>query len=368
MPVLIILSKFPNMKSPQAIIHLSSSSRISFLFYSLAITCLTSTTFSASGGGNETDYLALLSFKSMITHDPYKVLTSWNHSHYCDWSGITCGKRHKRVTVLHLKSQGLEGSLSPHVGNLSFLRKLSLPNNSFQGTIPHELGRLFRLRHLYLSVNRFSGVIPTNLSCCSNLEDLKLGFNKLVGSVPKEMSLLSKLSVLAIHDNKLTGGIPPSLGNITSMEVFSARENPFGGSIPDTLGLWKSLTTFYCHDCNLYGSIPHSIFNLTLLVDFTLADNHLTRSLPSKIGSQLPNLELLQLWGNELTEVLPVSISNCSKLGFLEMTNNNFSGKLTIDFSKLTDISVIYLSSYNNFHGHGEADDMIIGFFKKCTV
>ncbi|GJW50032.1 kinase-like domain-containing protein [Tanacetum coccineum] len=367
MPVLIILTKFPNMKSPQAIIHLSSSSLISFLFYGLAITCLTSATVFASGGGNETDYLALLSFKSMITHDPYKVLTSWNHSHYCDWSGITCGKRHKRVTVLHLKSQGLEGSLSPHVGNLSFLRKLSLPNNSFQGTIPHELGRLFRLRHLYLSVNRFSGVIPTNLSRCSNLEDLWLSENMLAGSIPKEMSLLSKLSRLVISKNNLTGGIPPFLGNITLMKFFSASGNPFGGSIPNTLGLWKSLTTFYCYDCNLYGSIPHSIFNLTLLVNFSLSENHLTGSLPSEIGNQLPNLEWLQLWGNELTGILPPSISNCSKLEYLEMSRNNFSGKLTIDFSKLRDIYLIRLH-HINFHGRGEADDMMfIDSLKNCT-
>ena len=95
-PILVLMksSKFPKMKSPQAIIHLSSSSLIYFLFYVLAITCLTSATVSASNGGNETDYLALLSFKSKITHDPYKVLTSWNHSfNFCDWSGISCGKR-----------------------------------------------------------------------------------------------------------------------------------------------------------------------------------------------------------------------------------------------------------------------------------
>ncbi|GKC19108.1 leucine-rich repeat protein [Tanacetum coccineum] len=105
------------MKSPQAVIYLPSSSLIYFLFYGLVITCLTSATVSASYGGNETDYHALLSFKSTITHDPDKVLTSWNDSfHFCDWSG-----------------------------NLSFLRTLSIRNNSFQGAIPHELGRLFRL-------------------------------------------------------------------------------------------------------------------------------------------------------------------------------------------------------------------------------
>ncbi|GJW95378.1 kinase-like domain-containing protein [Tanacetum coccineum] len=323
---------------------------------------------SASYGGNETDYLALLSFKSKITQDPHKVLTSWNHSfHFCDWSGISCGKRHKRVIALRLVSQGLEGSLSPHVGNLSFLRVLSLGNNSFQGTIPHELGRLSRLRGLYLSLNKFSGVIPTNLSGCSNLDVLLLIRNKLAGSIPKEMSLLSKLSCLAIDDNKLTGGIPPFLGNITSMEVFSAHSNPFGGNIPDTLGLWKSLTGFGCGECNLYGSIPHSIFNLSLLVNFSLSGNHLTGSLPSQIGNQLPNLEWLQLRNNELTGVLPPSLSNCSKLGLLEMGGNNLTGKVTIDFSKLRDISMIALDN-NNLHEHGEVDDVrFVDSLKNCT-
>ncbi|PWA64223.1 leucine-rich repeat protein [Artemisia annua] len=368
MLILIILSKFPSMKSPQAIIYLSTSSLISFLFYGLVVTCLTSAIVSASYGCNETDYHALLSFKLTITHDPHKVLTSWNHSfHFCDWSGILCGKRHKRVTALILESQGLEGSLSPHVGNLSFLRTLSIRNNSFQGTIPHELGRLSRLRHLYLNRNKFSGVIPTNVSGCSNLEVLSLARNKLVGSIPKEMSLLSKLTSLEISKNKLTGGIPSFLGNITSMEVFSSVENPLGGRIPDTLGHWKSLTVFYSGGCNLYGSIPHSIFNLSLLVNFSLAENHLTGSLPSEIGNQLLNLELLQLRNNELSGVLPPSISNCSKLRYLEIANNNFSGKLTIDFSKLRDISIIRLQ-YNNFHGRGEADDMrFIDSLKNCT-
>nr|GEX22596.1 protein kinase-like domain-containing protein [Tanacetum cinerariifolium] len=205
-------------------------------------------------------------------------------------------ERHKRVTVLQLDLQGLEGSLSPHVGNLSFLRELFLRNNSFQGTIPHELGRLSRLRRLFLDRNKFSGVIPTNLSSCSKLELLYLNLNEQTGSIPNGMSLLPKLITLLINDNKLTGGIPPIMGNITSMEVFSANRNPLGGSIPDTLGLWKSLTAFYSGGCNLYGSIPHSIFNLSLLVNLTLADNHLTGSLPSEIGNQLPNLELLQLW------------------------------------------------------------------------
>ncbi|GKA69550.1 kinase-like domain-containing protein [Tanacetum coccineum] len=368
------------MKSLLAIICLSYSSCISFFFYGLAIICLTSATLCASNGGNETDYLALLSFKSMITQDPYKVLTTWNHSsHFCDWSGISCGKRHRRVTALRLVSKGLEGSLSPHVGNLSFLRELYLPNNSFQGTIPHELGRLSALRILYLNRNKFSGVIPANLSCCSNLEELWLARNNLAGSIPKELSLLSKLAILVIEFNKLTGGIPPLLGNITSMELFSVLRNPLGGSIPATLGHWKSLwdhwknrLSIYSGECNLYGSIPHSIFNLSLLVNLSLAENNLTSSLPSEIGNQFPNLELLHLRDNQLTGVLPPfyvskivssasdinslsgsipsEVKHLKLLSFLDLSYNNLSGNITSSLGECISLTELYLSG-NLFQG-----------------
>ncbi|GJW07503.1 leucine-rich repeat protein [Tanacetum coccineum] len=49
------------------------------------------------------------------------------------------------------------------------------------------------------------------------------------------------------------------------------------------------------------------------------------------------------------------------------MANNSFSGKLTIDFSKLRDIYSIRISN-NNFHGRGEADDMrFINSLRNCT-
>ncbi|KAI7737338.1 hypothetical protein M8C21_028801 [Ambrosia artemisiifolia] len=283
----------------------------------------------------------------MITRDPYETLTSWNTSfHFCDWSGVSCGRRHRRVTVINLMSQGLTGSLSPHVENLTFLRELWLSNNSFEGPIPHELGRLSRLRFLYLDQNKLSGVIPTNLSGCSSLEELQLGNN----------NFLSKLTLFAVDDNNLTGGIPPFLGNITSMKLLSVALNPLGGNIPDTLGNLKSLTEFYSAGCNVSGTIPNSIYNNSLLTVLSMSDNQLSSSLPSDIGALLPRLVILQLRNNQLVGLLPRSISNCSKLKSLEMDYNNFSGKLEIDFSKLRDIKRILLQ--HNLFGHGEADEM----------
>ncbi|KAM3733581.1 hypothetical protein ACB098_11G147100 [Castanea mollissima] len=35
-------------------------------------------------------------------------MSSWNDSiHFCQWKGVSCGRRHQRVTVLNLQSQKL---------------------------------------------------------------------------------------------------------------------------------------------------------------------------------------------------------------------------------------------------------------------
>lgn len=91
------------------------------------------------GVNNETDRLLLLMFKTMITHDPLGVLSSWNDidsNNFCQWPGVICGQNHQRVTMLDLHSHKLVGSISPHIGNLSFLRNLTLKNNKFLGQIP----------------------------------------------------------------------------------------------------------------------------------------------------------------------------------------------------------------------------------------
>nr|XP_043634547.1 putative receptor-like protein kinase At3g47110 [Erigeron canadensis] len=304
----------------------------------------------------------------MITEDSHGPLISWNSSSdFCDWSGVSCGKRHRRVIAIRLQSQGLQGSLSPHVGNMSFLRVLSLGNNSFQGTIPCELGRLSRLRILALSWNKFKGVIPTNLSGCSNLKKLWLNKNNLVGSIPMEISFLSTLTELVFHENQLTGGIPPFLANLSSIEILSLTRNPLGGSIPHTLGRWKRIKEFYLGVCNLNGTIPASIYNFSLLTKFGLDFNQLVGSLSPTFGSMVPNLIQLQMGTNQLSGLLPSSISNCSKLHTLSMSENYFSGKVTIDFANLKDIVYINLSK-NNFSGPRKYNALeFIGSLTNCS-
>ncbi|GJR73815.1 leucine-rich repeat protein [Tanacetum coccineum] len=302
------------MKSPQAMICLSAFSRISFLFYGLAIICLiTSATVSASYGGDETDYLALLSFKSKITHDPYKVLTSWNHSfHFCDWSGVSCGKRHKRVTVLWLDFQGLEGSLSPHVGiplpisigpiphaigNLSLLTELYLDSNKLEGHIPSILGKCKELNGLALRNNRLSGKIPKQILQLPSLTMfLDLSYNSLSGSIPSEIKGLKMLSYLDLSHNNLSSNITSSLGECISLTMLNLSDNIFQGIIPSSLSSLRALKVLDVSHNNLSGKIPHFLEKWKLLVFLNLSFNDFEGEVP--VAGVFANASAFSILGN----------------------------------------------------------------------
>ncbi|XP_047306654.1 putative receptor-like protein kinase At3g47110 [Impatiens glandulifera] len=307
---------------------------------------------------NETDHVSLLAMKSKIL-DPFGggALSSWNESsHFCNWEGVFCGKRHKRVTLLNLNSLGLSGTLSPHVGNLTFLRRLVLYNNTFHGEIPNEIGGLYRLKIFVLQKNSFQGRIPASLSRCSNLIDLSIGYNNLVGTIPEELSSLSMLKRIFVYENKLTGAIPKSLGNITSLEVLHVGDNLLGGTIPNNLGQLMNLVQLGLSLNQISGMIPSSLYNLSNLNFLSLRSNNLQGSLPPYFGNMFPHLETLQLDFNNFTGQLPNSIGNLTKAGVLTFSDNEFSGKFTVDFSKLVNLVNLTLQ-YNNL-GSGDLDGM----------
>ncbi|KAL3729709.1 hypothetical protein ACJRO7_026791 [Eucalyptus globulus] len=285
-------------------------------------------------GGNETDWLALLEFKAQII-DPDEVLSSWNDSsHFCEWYGVTCGRRHQRVSVLDLCSKNLIGVLPPHIGNLSFLREVYLQNNSFHAKIPPHFGRLFRLQKLRLNNNSFSGQIPSNLSYCSNLLVLNLGFNLLKGNLPTELGSLSKLQVLILQVNSLMGNIPPSIGNLSSLQKFGLSWNNFSGTIPETLGQLRNLKELRLTANKFVSTIPISIFNISTLASLGVGENQLEGGLPNDLGFTLPNIESIIMYQNYLTGPIPESISNASNLKLIQIDQNNFTGKVP-SFSKI---------------------------------
>jgi Leucine-rich repeat (LRR) protein len=89
------------------------------------------------------------------------------------------------VATLDLSSQGLDGTISPTISNLTFLRSLNLSFNSLQGEIPPSIGSLDHLQSLDLTQNMLTGSAPSNISRCTSLRVMVTGSNKgLQGSIP----------------------------------------------------------------------------------------------------------------------------------------------------------------------------------------
>ncbi|CAN1187577.1 Probable LRR receptor-like serine/threonine-protein kinase At3g47570 [Linum perenne] len=266
----------------------------------------------------------------MIANDPLRVLSSWNDSiHFCEWYGVSCSRRHRgKVSALLLPYQELSGSVSPHIGNLSFLKVLNLSNNMFVGEIPSEIGGLRRLQRLDLYNNSLEGEIPPNISGCSALTVFDVTRNKLVGGLPWQLGLLEKLEIFGASFNNLSGSIPPSFGNLSSLQMFTLHQNQMSGEVPDALDQLKSLQLLVLSFNNLYGEIPASIFNISSLIQIWFGANQFHGSLPWNLGTSLPNLEKFDVFNNNLIGRLPPSLSNASNLVILQLNVNNFTGSV----------------------------------------
>ncbi|KAL7169679.1 hypothetical protein ACSBR2_034664 [Camellia fascicularis] len=356
---------------------------------------------------NETDYLALLSIKAQITHDPMLVTSSWNDSlHFCQWEGALCGHRHRRVIALSLESRNLVGSISPSIGNLSFLRTANLSNNSFQGEIPHEMGRLFRLQVLVLTraiptiyanlsslerflahLNMLEGSIPkslgglksltylsffsnklsdksglgtghandlnflTTLANCSKLRVLQLQENNFGGVLSNSLANFStKLEHLSVAANQISGNVLADIGNLVSLNALAMDENQLVGSIPTSIGKLVKFQDLGFSDNKLSGEIPSSIGNLTLLNRVLLEENYFQGNIPSSLGN-CQGLILLHLYGNGLFGSIPREVIGLSSLSIsLDLSRNCLTGPIPVEVGNLKNLVELNLS-HNKLSG-----------------
>ncbi|XP_026417612.1 receptor kinase-like protein Xa21 [Papaver somniferum] len=318
--------------------------------------------------------MALLAFKNELTdQNPLGILSSWNDKnnslHFCEWRGIRCSRRHpSRVTGINLRSQGLEGSISPYIGNLSFLQDLFLGNNSLTGKIPHEIGHLFRLKQLDLSHNSLEGKIPNNISHWStNLIHLAVFNNKLAGRIPNEFGNLSKLKIMLLGNNSLSGEIPNSLGNLSSsFTALDLSYNNLEGRIPNTLSQLTSLKYLDLTSNRLSGTVPSSVYNISSLTSLSFMFNQLHGTIPYDIGFTLPNLIDFSIGRNNFTGPIPGSFSNMSRLERLQLQVNNLVGSVPYNLGKLKNLIVLQIGK-NNL-GNGQADDLnFLSSLVNCT-
>lgn len=290
-----------------------------------------------------TDKEALISFRSGLKLKSPNPLLAWDYgSSPCNWTGVICNKIDQRVVGLNLSSCGLKGTLSPHIGNLSFLNSLELQNNQFIGNFPHEISRLFRLRVLNISYNSIQGTLPSSINQLTQLRVLDLMENDITGMLPAELGHLTKLQVLNLGKNHLSGKIPPTIGNLTSLTSLNLGTNSLSGNIPSDLGRLHNLKQLDITINNFTGTIPPSIYNMSSLVDLAVASNQLWGEIPYDIGKKLPNLLVFNFCFNNFTGRIPGSLHNLTRIRVIRMAHNLLEGEVPPGLGNLP-----FLQMYN---------------------
>ncbi|XXG39571.1 hypothetical protein AAC387_Pa01g0502 [Persea americana] len=315
----------------------------SFFIHSILLISF-SETATATPPQNETDRLALLAFKAEITDDPFQTVSSWNNSlHFCKWRGVTCSRKHQRVSVLNLTSLSIAGTLSPHIANLSFLTTIDLSNNRFHGRVPHELGHLFRLHRLHL--NDFTGGVPMDLGNLRSLNILTVGGNQMGTGKAEDLKFVD------------------SLTNCSYLEEFGFQENRFAGPFPNSIANFSTQLHWLAIGGNrLSGSIPEGIENLVHLRTLYMNNNQLTGEIPVGIGDEhLFSVNLPKL-GAKFADRRRTSRTKLSSMSFMggQCTSISYSDlhKATNEFSPS---NLIGVGSYGSvYRGTFALDNTIV--------
>ncbi|XP_073035592.1 uncharacterized protein [Primulina eburnea] len=299
--------------------------KLSFLIALSVLTvlfCYKSTTFA------NVDEESLLAFKSRITSDPFDILArNWstmNGASFCFWVGVSCGAN-QRITTLDLHGWNLEGTIAPHLGNLTFLRSLDLGSNRFTGRVSEELSGLRRLQVLKLGANNLTGTIPMFLGALTELEQISMNNNSFTGVIPR-LSNLSKLEIFDMTRNYLYGTLPQAIGNLSSLRVLSTRSN------------------------HMTGSIPYELFNISSLQVIDLTNNSFTGTIPMNFCDNLSRLNILELSWNNFSGAIPPNIYQCKSMKILSLSANEFSGSIPKQIGELTMLKELYIGG-NNLEG-----------------
>jgi len=246
----------------------------------------------------EQDSLALLAFYNSTGGPNWYDNSNWLTGPVSTWYGVTV--EDNRVTELLTYSNNLIGVLPNGIGELNYLKKITLSNNpGLSGNIIEDIFNIDSLTWLAIGNCALSGTIPNSIGNCAGLKSISFRENNLTGPIPSEIGSLDSLRFLYLYDNQLTGSIPGELGNCDSLTELKLNNNVLTGTIPEGLANISGWHDFDLSHNQLEGDMPEVFGQVDFFLGLRLNDNRLTGIPPWEGGHWI--LDLLDIKNNRMT-------------------------------------------------------------------
>ncbi|GJX98026.1 leucine-rich repeat protein [Tanacetum coccineum] len=315
---------------------------------------------------------------------------------------ITCLKDLRHLKFLDLSGNDFQGSRIPEfIGSFKQLSYLNL-SNAFSGIIPPRIGNLSNLVVLDLKTITEPSLMSDDMSWISGLSSLKsldLSYvdlskaqnrdmvfymmpslvklslsgcgltNADLGTLSNSSTTLANIKHLDLGYNHFKGQFPAFFQNMTSLEFLDLSNFNFQPFLLSMIGSFRKLSLSNCglHNMhlspthlnsttisiiqhldlsrNLLSRFPSVLINMSSLLSLDLSYNMLSSSVPIML-----NLRMLDLSGNNFTQIEDVGIWRQCHLKELRVSSNQFEIKL-IDSPK--NISECSQYSFERLHLDG---------------
>ncbi|KAF9606178.1 hypothetical protein IFM89_023633 [Coptis chinensis] len=250
--------------------------------------------------------------------------SGWKQAKPCDWAGITCDTS-DQITAIRLSKMSLSGTLPTNLNQLKMLQSLFLQGNHFSGPLP-SFANLSNLRVIDLDNNNFTSVPLLCFSGLSSLQELTIDGNQNLEPwfFPPELSQSEALVNLSASRVNLMGSLPDVFGKLSSLQFVRLSYNNLTGSLPMSFagtGLQQLLLNNQA--LGLSGRLD-VLGTLTQLSQVWLQVNAFIGPVPDL--SNCTELSDLQLRDNQITGVVPPSVTTLPRLSNVELQNNKLQG------------------------------------------
>ncbi|XP_061371842.1 receptor protein kinase TMK1-like [Gastrolobium bilobum] len=250
----------------------------------------------------------------------------WSDPDVCKWNHVQCNSM-KRVTAIQIAKLNIQGSLPKELVQLTELTRFECMNNALTGPFPYMPKSL---QNLIIHDNNFSSIPSDFFIKMTNLQEVRIDYNPFnKWQVPSSLKDCVALQTFSAINSGLVGKIPEFFGKdgpFPGLVFLGLCFNFFEGGLPASFSgssIENLLVNGQNSDSKLNGSLA-VLQNMTSLKQIWAHGNSFTGPIPDL--SNHDQLFDVSLRDNQLTGVVPPSLTSLSGLKVVNLTNNYLQG------------------------------------------